>query len=115
MYDLLREIGAKTIVELGVRWGNSTVALLIYCHCNDSKLYSVDIESCDVAKSIIKALGLEGYWTFTQMDDMEYVNTWSGMDTADRTIDFLFIDTDHTYDSLPKRYINIMGLLEKEV
>lgn len=110
MYNLLCDIGAKTIVELGVRWGSSTVAFLVYCHCNDSRLYSVDIEDCGVAKSIMKALGLMKYWTFTQINDIEYVNIWN---RTNRMIDFLFIDTDHTYELTTKELDIYNGFVRK--
>ncbi len=100
MYNLAKDIGAKTIVELGVRWGNSTIALLVYCHYNDAHLYSVDIEDCHVARSIINALGLTPYWAFTQMNDVDYIKKWKIKE--DNLIDLLFIDTDHTYDLTKK-------------
>lgn len=100
MYNLAKDIGAKTIVELGVRWGNSTVALLVHCHYNDAHLYSIDIEDCHVARSIINALGLAQYWTFAQCNDVDYIKKWKIKD--DNTIDLLFIDTDHTYDLTKK-------------
>lgn len=120
MYELAKSVSAKTIVELGTRWGNSTIALLIYCHYNNKELnthlYSVDIEDCHVAISIIKALGLERYWTFTQINDMEYIKEWRD-NKGNKGIDLLFIDTDHTYELTRKElelyspYVNIGGVI----
>lgn len=96
LYDLCEEVNAKTIVELGVRWGTTTVPFLVYCHYKGAHLYSVDIEDCHVAKSFMKALGLTDYWTFTQMNDIEYIESWKQRN--DPKIDLLFIDSEHTYD-----------------
>lgn len=96
LYELCDEVNAKTIVELGVRWGTTTVPFLVYCHYKGAHLYSVDIEDCHVAKSFMKALGLTDYWAFTQINDIEYIKSWKLRD--DPKIDLLFIDSDHTYD-----------------
>jgi cephalosporin hydroxylase len=103
MYDLTCEIKPTVIVELGVRWGNSTVSWLAYCYTvgesAGARLYSVDTEDCHVAKMIIGALGLINKWYFTQMNDIDYVKTCTwGMNRGNKCIDLLFIDTDHTYE-----------------
>lgn len=77
------QVEAQTILELGVRDGNSTRALLEAARVLDAQVISIDIEDCSwVAK--------DSRWTFHQMDDMKF--------KIDFPVDVLFIDTSHTYD-----------------
>jgi predicted O-methyltransferase YrrM len=92
LIQLAREVDAKTLVEIGVREGISTVALLLACKALGGHLWSVDIEPCLKARETVKNLGLEHYWTFTQAHSLEFVKTWN------KTIDLLFIDSGHTFD-----------------
>jgi len=91
--DILYEFasGSNTILELGVRWGVSTVAFLFGLEINNpnGRLYSVDIESCELAKERITRLGLNKNWTFIQKNDLDL--EW------EKEIDLLFIDTSHFY------------------
>lgn len=86
LYTLADE--CKTIVEMGVRTGNSTKAFLL----SKAKLRSYDIELNDQVKALFveaKALG----------KDAEYIQA----DTLNLTIDdcdMLFIDTLHTFNQL---------------
>ena len=79
----------KIVVELGVRNGNSTVALLAAVNDSGGHLYSVDIAACHGVQERYKD---EPNWTFIHGDDMEVVKRWN------KSIDHLFIDTSHTVD-----------------
>jgi len=83
---------AKTILELGVHKGISTMIFLIACHQTNGHLYSVDIFECASTREVVKTLRLEKFWTFTVIDDIEYAKTWK------MPIDVLFIDTSHLYE-----------------
>ena len=89
MHDLVVENNYKSIAELGVRSGCSTVAFLSALNKTGGKLWSCDIEP-------IYGYGLEiegqDNWTFVQGDDLEVVKD------APRWLDVLFIDTSHAYD-----------------
>lgn len=91
LYDFTVQIPVKekVVVELGVRWGTSTAALLAAVNDSGGHLYSVDIDACPGAR---KLYGGEANWTFIRGDDMEVVKGWS------KPIDHLFIDTSHTFD-----------------
>lgn len=75
----------KIVVELGTRGGESTTALLAAVNDSGGKLYSIDIQNCNIYPH-------EANWKFIQGDDMEIVKTWN------LKIDHLFIDTLHTYE-----------------
>lgn len=90
LYMLTVEFNLKTILELGTRTGESTVAFLQAAKEIDGNVMSIDIDSCDEAKKLISDLGLTDFWSFTQSDDLKL--DW------EKPIDHLFIDTSHTYE-----------------
>lgn len=79
----------KVVVELGVRWGTSTVAFLGAVNDSGGHLYSVDIDACYGTQQLFKG---EPNWTFIHGNDMDVVKRWN------KPIDHLFIDTIHTFD-----------------
>lgn len=87
LYDLTIKFPKdKVVVELGVRWGTSTIALLAAVNDSGGHLFSVDIEDCS------NVCPGEVNWTFILGNDMDVVRTWN------QPIDHLFIDTIHTFD-----------------
>lgn len=88
------ELGLKTVLELGTGIGETTVAFLEAAKELDGKVYSIDIDPCQEAHSVIKNYGLEKYWTFIQADSLKI--KW------DRPIDHLYIDTVHTFQQAAK-------------
>jgi len=92
LYRKALESKAEVLLELGVEEGVSTIALLSACSLIEkAHLWSVDLAPCLGAKTKISELGLESFWTFTQIDDLEYAKTWN------KPIDFLFVDTSHEF------------------
>lgn len=84
-------IKAKTIVELGVGEGYSTLALLKATIENNGHLTSVDIGPSLPGHERVAKSGLnQSYWTFILRNDLDFVDEWRGQ------IDLLFIDTSHT-------------------
>ncbi len=90
LYMLTCELNLRTIVELGTRSGESTIALLEAAKILGGQVYSIDINPCLEAKRIVNQYGLSQYWTFIQGNDLEI--QW------EKPIDHLFIDTTHTFD-----------------
>lgn len=91
LYDVTAKLPKeKVVVELGVRWGNSTTALLAAVNDTGGHLYSVDLLSPSGGASVY--LDTEPNWTFILGDDMDIVKTWS------KPIDHLFIDTSHKFE-----------------
>lgn len=94
LYRLVVDNGLKTVVELGVREGESTVALLEGVHETKGHLTSVDLADCPIARERIKRYGLSERWTFIRGDDVVTAASWD----AGRPIDLVFIDTSHEYE-----------------
>jgi predicted O-methyltransferase YrrM len=81
----------KIILELGCRTGNTTVPLLFAASQYQGHVYSVDIEKWEELKNFLDdEEELKKYWTFLESDDI--ILEW------DKEIDFLYIDTSHTYN-----------------
>src|SRR5438093_13232063 len=75
------------VIELGVRSGNSTAALLAGCEKSGGWLHSADIESPDVPTD-----WYAGPWSFMRGDSVsEAVLHW-----MPAQCDVLFVDTSHT-------------------
>lgn len=97
----VEELGAKTVVELGVRYGVSTIAWLYGLHGADGHLWSVDcsfpVAAPDSDINLLDPQGLLGvvdYWSFILGYD-----TWlSVLEMLPKNIDILFIDTNHVYE-----------------
>jgi len=83
-------IKARNILELGVRTGVSTRALLVACRKLDATLISLDIDPCQEACQKIMQLGLQDHWQFLQEDDRELLEF-----IKPRSMDMIFLDTDH--------------------
>ncbi len=93
-------LNAKTVVELGVRGGVSTQALLAGIVTVGGHLYSYDIIPLQKRvgppnTTFIERLGdsnkFNDFWTFNTESSLEAHKSWEK-----RTIDLLFIDTEHT-------------------
>jgi O-methyltransferase len=85
---LVTEFGLRQIVELGVRQGHSTVALLEAARGVGGRVWSIDVEPCRQARQAIEAMGLADHWTFLQRDALVLEET-----EIPRPIDLLFLDT----------------------
>lgn len=79
----------KVVVELGVRRGESTIALLAAVNDSGGHFFSIDIEDCVLVRECLKG---EPNWTFIKEDDINLIKKWT------KPIDHLFIDTSHTYE-----------------
>lgn len=92
LYALTLTIRPKKILELGVRQGVSTRALLVACRATGSQLISVDTDPCNEVKNVIHSLRLWDYWTFLQLNDRRLLNFWKY-----GRVGMVFLDTDHDY------------------
>lgn len=93
LYALVVQSGAKDVLELGVRGGESTVPLLEGVHATGGKLVSVDYEPCLAARDMVKRYGLGSRWEFVNSEDLDFGAKLNG----DRRWDLIFIDTSHIY------------------
>jgi predicted O-methyltransferase YrrM len=103
LFSIALSIKAKTILELGVRFGNSTVPLLMATQKLEGKLYSVDINDVETDFSILEEL--KPYWEFHKCDTIEFLYKWD----QNNKIDLILIDDLHTYEHVKKE----LELLEK--
>ena len=87
LFMLTKELHLARVLELGVEFGNSTVALLEAVSKIDGHVWSIDLTPCLETKALVQECGLGKYWTFIQGDDLEV--SWNA------PIDHLFIDTLH--------------------
>jgi predicted O-methyltransferase YrrM len=86
-HDTVVDANARTVVELGVRSGNSTAAFLAALEQTDGQLWSVDIKLPKVPIEFHDC----GGWTFVLGDDLDVA------DQLPDDIDVLFIDSSHHY------------------
>ncbi len=94
LYMLTKQLKLSTTVELGIRTGESTVALLFAAKEIGGTVTSIDIIDCPKAVSEVSSLGLSEHWSFIKGDDLSV--EW------ETPIDHLFIDTSHDYDQTLK-------------
>ncbi len=106
---LTKELRLHNVLELGVRNGDSTIALLSAVRELNGLLTSIDIDDCPVAKEKVDTLGLSQWWRFIRGDDM-------GVEWNEH-IDHLFIDTNHFYEHTLKElqkyepYVKVGGII----
>ena len=89
LYGIALSIKAKTILELGVRGGSTTLPLLMAAKQTGGRVVSVDIEPT----SFEPPEDLKAHWQFVQMDALEYLE---GL-YKDFPIDMVYVDDWHSY------------------
>lgn len=102
LYVLVTGLKAKTVIELGVNLGESTVALLEAVHATDGVLISVDIQELPNVRPMLTSYGLISRWQFHKSDDITFGLAWP----KDKKADLIFVDTSHQYQQT-KREIEI--------
>src|SRR5688572_19147359 len=79
-------------VELGVRCGDSTIALLSALdQARNGTLYSCDIEPCNHARALVARHGSKR-WRFTQTDSLAFASHFEP-----KSCNLIFLDTSHEY------------------
>jgi predicted O-methyltransferase YrrM len=91
LYNTARSYPGARILELGVRKGNSTLALLAGAEESGGHVWSADIT--DVIREDMRPWAGCRLWTFTCGDDMNE----NVQNQLPREVDVLFIDTSHEY------------------
>lgn len=85
---------AETIIELGVRYGDTTEALLKATKINNGMLHSVDIEETNF-KPDREYLD---NWRFYKQDAISFLESWD----KKNDIDLIYIDDWHSYEHVKK-------------
>lgn len=104
LYKVACSYENPSILELGTRDGNSTIAFMAAIEKSGGKLTSVDVDHADIDGEMqMRMFDLD--WTFVKQDDMQY-------DPPPGSIyDIVFIDTSHhLYHTLQelRRYLHFM-------
>lgn len=102
IYTLVQSIKAKTVIELGVNTGESTVALLEAVHATDGILISVDVQELPNVRPMLTSYGLISRWQFHKSEDIAFGLAWP----KDKKADLIFVDTSHQYQQT-KREIEV--------
>lgn len=92
IHAIARGINAKTIVDLGVRNGQATRALLLSAKENNGRVFSVDTDDCNHACPA----EYKNNWLFYQMTTDQFYN--DVVSPKNTEIDLLMIDSDHSYE-----------------
>lgn len=92
IHSIARGINAKIIVDLGVRNGQATRALLYAAKQAGGRVWSVDIEDC----SYVCPSEFKDNWFFFQMSTDDFFNQI--IYPKKMEIDLLLIDADHSYE-----------------
>lgn len=91
LYGLAVASSSKNILELGVHTGLSTIALFSAARSNSGSLLSVDVQ--DVTKYLPDVIKVSQQFKFI-MSNTTYPKTYA--DIKPESIDFVFVDTEHT-------------------
>jgi len=86
----VEELHATTVIELGVRWGVSTIAWLHAIEATGGRVWSVDVDQT-ANHNVFTATGR---WTFVHGDDCAP----EVLALLPEQADIVFIDTSHAYD-----------------
>jgi predicted O-methyltransferase YrrM len=93
LFSIALGCGAKNIIELGVRGGDTTIPLLEAAKLTNGTVYSVDIsEPPKLNESLISN------WVFSKKDAIEFLEGWD----VDKNIDLVYIDDWHSYAHVKK-------------
>ena len=95
LFSIAISLKAKTIVELGVRNGGTTLPLLMAAKVNNGLLHSVDIKN--IAFPIESTL--VPFWKpYPNTDAINFLESWN----KNHIIDLIFVDDWHSYDHVKK-------------
>jgi predicted O-methyltransferase YrrM len=96
MYSIVMGMKAKNIVEVGMRYGDSTRALLYATQRFNGRVTSVDVADYPETLKLIKAFGLDKYHNFIKGRSTEIAAKWNNLNGT-YPIDILLLDGGHQY------------------
>jgi len=103
LYKMSEKFCNSTIVELGRKYGGSTVvmAAAINRQNGTGHIYSIDItdDHYQTAKDFIKSMKMDSYITLIKGNTQDYPNDHTIKDAG-----FVFFDASHDFDSINKEF-----------
>lgn len=102
LFAIAHASGAKTLIELGVREGGTTLPLLLAAHLNGGILHSVDLAET----SYVPPGELAASWQFHQADAIEFLEHWP----SEKKVDFAYVDDWHAFQHV-KRELELLDRL----
>lgn len=93
-YSIARFLPARTIVEIGVDDGSSTLPLLLAAAQVGGMLHSVDPALCPIAHAKVAASGYSHHWQFHAMPSASFAPH------CPTPVDLVLIDGDHRYEGV---------------
>lgn len=111
LYGTTIGMNAKTVFEIGVRRGASTMMFLLALRQTGGHLLSIDINPrAERTRDVVERNGLGPYWTFIHADSKEFWKRWPLSDP----VDIMFIDGDHTLEGVMSDFRNYSGKVRKD-
>lgn len=107
LFYLAYSCKAKTLIEIGVADGSTTMPLIKAAMENDGILYSIDPSRCEDAHRLVDASGYQNYWKFNHMKSDDFFARFNS------PVDFAFIDGDHSFVQVAKDVENCCKLLTR--
>lgn len=108
LYFFARTYHAKHILEIGMADGSTTWPLLkAVSEVFGGHVDSVDTASCVMAHNLVEMWNLTDLWTHHQMTSDSYFANVHG----DKTIEFAYIDGDHSYRGVYNDLKNVLDHL----
>ena len=92
LYSIALQISAKSILELGVRGGQTTLPFLCAAAENAGTVHSVDIESTN----FVCPSDLAMHWKFYKCDAIQWLQDVASF--PENKFDLVYIDDWHSYD-----------------
>ena len=103
LLSLVTSLKSKTVVELGVRDGGTTLPLLIGAHLNGGKLFSVDLNY--ITRQPPREF-LQSWVSLSNTNALNFLQQWP----KENVIDFVYIDDWHAYSHV-KQELEILDKL----
>ncbi|MEW6625121.1 MAG: glycosyltransferase [Bacillota bacterium] len=99
LYDLVTKNNIRSVIDLGVRQGISTISFLCGVYKTGGLVIGVDIANCDGAIEYIKYLNLHGLFFFVKDDSINFLRRIRyAVDTKLIKPGLIMIDTNHEYE-----------------
>jgi predicted O-methyltransferase YrrM len=113
IYGIVLGLRPKISLEIGVRSGISTMAILLALkRIGSGKLYSIDItvhpKTTDRAMKRARAAGVVSFWNFQQADSFEFWKTWT------EPLDILLIDGNHSFEAVKNDFERYSKFVRKD-